>query len=101
MLRSHMLVATCQSKFITYAEAVMYCLFLDHQGKKGWRLPTLLEWADTADGRLTTNTWYRESTNEERALLAKQYKHTQQAIETMIEPYENRTLGIAVAVRDE
>lgn len=96
-----MLVATCQSKFITYAEAVMYCLFLDHQGKKGWRLPTLLEWADTADGRLTTNTWYRESTNEERALLAKRRDRDQQAIEAMIEPYENRKTGIAVAVRDE
>ena len=79
----------------------MYCLFLDHQGKKGWRLPTLLEWADTADGRIGVNEWYQRSTLEERAILAKQYQHTQQAIETMIEPYENRKTGRAVAVRDE
>jgi formylglycine-generating enzyme required for sulfatase activity len=96
-----MLISNCKSDYLDYETAKLYCLFLEEQGKKGWRLPTLLEWADTADGRLTTNTWYRESTNEERALLAKQYNHTQQAIEAMIEPYENRKTGIAIAVRDK
>lgn len=28
---------------LTYDEASMCCLFLEHQGVRGWRLPTILE----------------------------------------------------------
>jgi hypothetical protein len=28
---------------MNYEQAQMYCLFLEHNGKKGWRLPTLEE----------------------------------------------------------
>lgn len=28
----------------TFDEALMYCLFLEHDGKKGWRLPNSYGW---------------------------------------------------------
>ena len=33
---------------MTYDEALWYCLWFEHDGKKGWRLPTTEEWALTS-----------------------------------------------------
>jgi hypothetical protein len=30
-------------KSMNFAEAQMYCLFLEHNGKKGWRIPSIKE----------------------------------------------------------
>ena len=35
------------SEEMTYDEALWYCLWLEHDGKTGWRLPTIAEWANT------------------------------------------------------
>lgn len=37
-------LAPTSDKPMTYDEALMYCMFLEHSGKKGWRLPTVDEW---------------------------------------------------------
>jgi hypothetical protein len=42
-------LAPISSDEMTYDEAVWYCLWLEHNGKKGWRLPTIEEWAKTND----------------------------------------------------
>lgn len=35
-----------QSDFMTYEEAVLYCMFCTHNGHSDWRLPTYAEWKD-------------------------------------------------------
>ena len=37
-------IAEVSDKNFTYEEAVMYCFFLEIDGKKGWRLPTEREY---------------------------------------------------------
>ena len=37
-------IAEVSDKNFTYEEAVMYCFFLEIDGKKGWRLPTKQEY---------------------------------------------------------
>jgi hypothetical protein len=37
-------IAEVSDKNFTYEEAIMYCFFLEIDGKKGWRLPTEQEY---------------------------------------------------------
>ena len=37
-------IAEVSDKNFTYDEAVIYCFFLEINGKKGWRLPTKQEY---------------------------------------------------------
>lgn len=39
---------------MTYDEAIMYCFWFTHNGKKGWRLPEINEFIDHT-------TWYRDA----------------------------------------
>lgn len=38
-------IAPISKRYFTYEEASLYCLFFEHNGKKGWRLPTEDEYA--------------------------------------------------------
>lgn len=44
-------IAELTNQRFTYDEAVMYCFFLEQDGKKGWRLPTEKEY------KLYDNIW--------------------------------------------
>jgi formylglycine-generating enzyme required for sulfatase activity len=94
-----MLIANCKSDYLDYETAKMYCLFLEEQGLKGWRLPTAVEWEYTA--QLTSVAWYQKSTQEERAILAKKYRYSQTDMDELVFQHENRSKAIAIAVRDE
>ena len=41
---------------MTYDEAVLYCQFLDYNGHRDWRLPTLVEWCLCKSSN--NNEWY-------------------------------------------
>lgn len=34
---------------LTYDEAWVYCVTLEHNGHNDWRLPTLLEWSNSSE----------------------------------------------------
>jgi hypothetical protein len=34
---------------LTYSEAWMYCVTLEYDGHKDWRLPTLNEWSNSSE----------------------------------------------------
>lgn len=39
-------LAPSLNKLLTKTEAIMYCFMLQHDGKRGWRLPTAEEYED-------------------------------------------------------
>jgi hypothetical protein len=34
---------------LTYTEAWMYCVTLEYDGHKDWRMPTFLEWSNSSE----------------------------------------------------
>ena len=56
-------IAEVSDKNFTYEEAVMYCFFLEIDGKKGWRLPTEHEY------NAYTNIWGWYQDDERQHLL--------------------------------
>jgi|LakMenEpi03Aug12_release.lakeMendotaPanAssembly.Ray.scaffolds.fasta_scaffold673261_2 hypothetical protein len=52
------------SEKMTYDEAIMYCFWLEHDGKKGWRMPTHEEWAKTKG--IMVYTWRQ---NDHRTMM--------------------------------
>jgi hypothetical protein len=42
---------------MTYDEAVVYCFVFEHDGKKGWRLPTYDEYLNST-GSVFSQCWY-------------------------------------------
>jgi hypothetical protein len=53
---------------MTYDEAIMYCFWFSHNGKKGWRLPTYREFIDGdswyKDAEITKRKWYARPCRE-------------------------------------
>jgi hypothetical protein len=94
-----LLKANCKSDYLDYETAKMYCLFLEEQGLKGWRLPTAVEWEANDD--ISSHCWFQKSTPEERAILAKKYEFNQPYMDELVFQHENRSKARAMAVRDE
>lgn len=94
-----MLIANCKSDYLDYETAKMYCLFLEEQGLKGWRLPTAVEWE--ANNVISSYSWFQKSTPKERAILAKKYQFDQPYMDELVFQHENRSKAIAIAVRDK
>lgn len=46
-------------KYVSYDTAFLYCLTLDYNGHKDWRLPTDLEQQDYSDANTF---WYQDDT---------------------------------------
>lgn len=51
------IIGPISDKYMTYNDAIMYCLFFEHDGKKGWRLPTYEEY--THSFGLATLIWFQ------------------------------------------
>jgi hypothetical protein len=49
---------------LTYDEAWVYCVTLEHNGHKDWRLPTFVEWSNSSE----LLGWYENSTSHETAV---------------------------------
>ena len=94
-----MLIANCKSDYLDYDTAKMYCLFLEEQGLKSWRLPTAVEWE--ASDVISSHCWFQKSTLEDRAILAKKYHFDQLYMDDLVFQHENRSTAIVMAVRDK
>lgn len=61
----------------TFDEALMYCLFLEHDGKKGWRLPHCHGWLlpgrDKCDGNDILH--FEEGYEEDEEDVVARYTH--------------------------
>jgi hypothetical protein len=76
---------------MTLHEAIMYCTFLEFEGKKGWRLPTKSEVEEIYD--------HREATRCNSFIYKSQYMWTQEDLDNPSSQNPHNRGGRVLAVR--
>lgn len=78
---------------MSLSEALMYCTFLHHKGKSGWRIPTQREVQLIID--------HRNASNKSTVWYERQYLWTQEVVDTVTSVIDHKSQYYVLAVKNK